>query len=517
MVHLTGSGLLAQSTAAALNNPSESTWLTLSLIITPITVGPSIAQAADLWGRKWLVVAGTGLGFAGCLIVSRADSIGMAIAGQAIAGLAQPTQALTHAIMSEIMPRRHRPHAQAAIQISVALASITALYAGGAMARQDAEGFRHFYYLVAAVFFVTGLAFMLSYKPQARQFQYLSFWAKVQKLDSGATILTIISFLGICIGLGWSQNPYDWKNVHVFLPFVIGICSLLILIAYALRFKRDGIYHKELFRSRNFIIAEVCFFTEGFLFLAFNNYIPYQISFLYGKDLFQTALQYSIAWYLNPFGAWAAGLYAARTKTIKPAVIVSLLLMAAFFATMISTDLSSDSRLWGLVVLYGFGLGMAICMLVVLGQLSVPVELIAPASGLLLATRAGGGTVGLAVYNAIFNAAIAKDFASNVGTAAISNGLPPSSLGQLLIALKANDQQALTLVPGINSQVLQASVLAMKEVFRIGFRNVYIMSTAMVGFALIRKASVHNDEDQTLIGTSIVVYCGSEEGIHSNR
>ena len=398
MVHLVGSGLLAQSIAAALGGPSQSTWLTLALIIIPITIGPSIAQAADLWGRKWLVVTGMMLGFLGCIVVSRANSIGMAIAGQAIAGLGGPSQALTHAIMSEIMPRKNRPHAQAVIQISVALAAITALYAGGAFSRHDAEGFRNFFYLVAAIFIVTGCAFALLYKPPARDLQHLTTWAKLQKIDAGATILTIVSFLGVCIGLGWSENPFSWRSTHVLLPFLIGVCSLLALILYATKFKQDGIYHRDLFRSRNFVIAEICFFAEGFLFLAFNNYVPYQISFIYDKDLFNTGLQYSVAWYLCPLGAWIAGLYSARTKTIKPAVVVSLVLMIAFFGAMIGTDLNSESRVWGLVVLYGFGLGMAICMLIVLAQLSVPIELIATASGLSLAIRAGGGTVGLAVY-----------------------------------------------------------------------------------------------------------------------
>ena len=91
--------------------------------------------------------------------------------------------------------------------------------------------------------------------------------------------------------------------------------------------------------------------------------------------------------------------------------------------------------------------------------------------------------------NAIFNAAIAKNLVPRVASAAISHGLPPTSLGQLLGALQANDQHALSLVPGINPQIIQVSVLAMKEVFRIGFRNVYIMSTTMAGFALIGKSS----------------------------
>lgn len=485
MVHLVGSGLLSQTMAASLNAPSQSTWLTLALIITPITIGPSVALAADFWGRKGLVVAGMIFGFTGCIIVSRASGIGMAIAGQTIAGLGQPTQALTHAIMSEIMPRKYRPYAQAAIQISVSLSSVTALYVGGAMARTNPEGFRNFFYFTAAIFFFNAVVFGFLYQPSARALQQLSIWAKIRRFDIGGMCLTITSFLGICIGLGWSQNPYPWSNVHVWLPFMIGAVSTVVLVIYATRFRRDGIYHSDLFSSRNFVIAEICFFAEGFLFLAFNNYVPYQISFLYGKDLFQTSLEYSIAWWVVPLGAYLGGLYTARTRTIRPPMIFSIILIAAFFGSMSASNLSSNVHIWGLVVLFGFGLGMIVCSLVVLGQISARADLIATATGLLLATRAGGGTVGLAAYNALFNATIADKLASKVGAAAISHGLPPSSLGQLLGALTANDQQALRNIPGITPQIIQASVLAMKEAFNIAFRHVYIMSAAMSGVVLI--------------------------------
>ena len=485
MVHLVGSGLLAQTIAAYFHAPSQSTWLTLALIITPITLGPAVAQATDYWGRKWLIVVGMVFGFTGCIIASRSNSIGMAIAGQAIAGLSQPSQALTHAIMSEILPRKYRPYAQAAVQVSVSLASVTALYVGGALSRTNPEGFRNFFYFTAAIYFFNAMVFAVLYKPPPRELQHLSTWDKIRQFDIGGMCLTITSFLGICIGLGWSRNPYSWSSVRVWLPFTIGAVSFVLLVIYATLIKRDGIYHRDLFRSRNFVVAEICFFAEGFLFLAFNNYVPYQISFLYDKNLFQTALEYSIAWWMVPVGAFVGGIYAVRTKTIRPPIVFSFVLMAAFFGSMTATNLSSNIQVWGLVAIYGFGLGIAICVLVVLAQLSVRMELIATATGLLLATRAGGGTVGLAAYNALFNAAIASNLGSKVGEAAISHGLPPSSLGQLLGALTSNDQQALSHIPGITPHIIQASVLAMKEVFNIGFRHIYIMSTAMVGFALI--------------------------------
>ena len=444
-------------------------------------------MAADYWGRKWLVTAGMVAGFVGTIIASRSTSIGMLIVGQSIAGFGQTSTALAHAIVSEIVPRKYRAHAQTSLQAGVGLSAITALYSGGAMCRTDPEGFRNFFYLTAALFFCSALIFALVYRPPPRKLQRLTLVEKIHKFDIGGTILTIVAFLGICIGLGWSQNPYSWTNAHILAPFLIGVCSLIALGIYAAWIKTDGIWHREFFHSRNFVVAIIGIFIEGFVFLSFNNYIPYQISFLYGKDLFEAALEYSIAWYMVPIAAVVSGIYVTKTKNLGLPLVFAFLMMVCFWGAVAGTSGSSSNEMYGLVVLCGLSLGTAMPVLITVVQLSVPPELIATVTGLMLATRATGGTVGLAVYTAIFNAAISDNLASKVATATIPLGLPPSSLGQLLGSLTANDQQALMNVPGITPQIIGASVTAMRDAFNIGFRNVYITAASMTAVAVLGK------------------------------
>lgn len=518
MLHLVGSGLLAQTITSALHGTNESTWITLTLIIIPATLGPAISLAADFWGRKYLITAVTIMGFVGTIVVARAQSLGAVIAGQTIAGFGQTSQALTHAVVSEIMPRKYRAHAQTSIQLSVGLSAVTALYVGGAMCRTNPDGFRNFFYLAAGLFICSAAIVAFLYKPPTRELQRLTAMEKIRRFDIGGTVLTVIAFMTICMGLGWSQNPYSWKSAHVLAPFLVGICSLLALIVYAARFKTDGIWHREFFHSRNFIVAETCIFVEGFLFLAFNNYVPYQISFLYGKDLFDTALEYSVAFYVVPIGALVSGFYATKTRKLRLPLIFSFVLMGAFFGAMASTNLSSGNKLYGLVVLFGVGLGIAIPVMVTIVQLSVPPQLIATVTGLMLATRATGGTVGLAVYNAILNAAVASNLAPKVSAAAIPLGLPPSSLGQLLGALTSNNQQAMQQIPGITPQIIGASVVAMKEAFRIGFRNVYIMSASMTAVGIAGKfilfSSLSISETASDSNHSFIVLQEPKEPIH---
>jgi len=102
---------------------------------------PDHCKVTDYWGRKCFVIATILCGTAGCIVVYRSESIGVAIAGQVIGSFAGTAQPLTHAITSEILPRRYRPWAQTTVSPSVALAGIVATYTGGAFCKHDPCGF----------------------------------------------------------------------------------------------------------------------------------------------------------------------------------------------------------------------------------------------------------------------------------------------------------------------------------------------------------------------------------------
>jgi len=486
IVHIVGSGLLARSIAAAIGGSDKVAWLTIVVTFHPILLGPPVAQAADLWGRKWFIVAAMLAGTVGCLIVSRANTIGVAIAGQAIAGFNQTAQGLSHAIVSEILPRRYRPWAQAGIHVAAGLGALLGLYVGGAMCRNSPEGYRHYWYLTASVFFAIGCIIAIFYNPPLRQLQHLSVAEKIQHFDLPGTFLLIIALLGICLGLGWSQNPYSWRNAHILAPFLIGGTGLVLLVIYYTRFKKDGIIHHGLFKeSRNFVIALICIFAEGVSFFAANNYFGFQVGLLFDRDLLLTGATYSITWITYMIGTLIAGWYCSRTATLRLPVIISFISFIIFFALMISLNLSSGTAVWGYGVFLGIGLGISLNALVVVAQLSIPPELIATGTSLMLAIRAAGGTVGLAIYNAVFNAALSHNLGPKISQAALSQGLPASSLPQLINGLAHEDYAAVQSVPGITPTIIQVSVVALKNAFNIGFRNVYITALASGAVALI--------------------------------
>lgn len=248
------------------------------MTILTVVLGPIVSQAADYWGRKWFLVILTSLGAVGSLVVARASSISMIIAGFTIIGVAFGAQPLLHTVASEVLPRRWRSWAQAAIMIANAWALLIGLVVGGALNRHgDPNGFRNFFYISLGLCALSSALCAFSYQPLPSELQLtLSFREKVGQLDWFGYALLASSLVLFCLGLSWSQNPCPWSDPHVSATFAVGLALALGLVLYESKFKKDGMFHHGLFKSnRNFTIALICVFCAGIAFFAANIYFAF--------------------------------------------------------------------------------------------------------------------------------------------------------------------------------------------------------------------------------------------------
>ena len=240
---LVGSGFLASSISERFGAPTEGVWFSSALNILTVALGPPVSQAADFWGRKWFVVVLAGAGFVGAVIVSRAHSIGMVIAGFTIIGLSFGCQPILFAVVSEVLPRKFRPLAQASINIVSGTGAFVGVLMGGALLRNatDRDAYRIYFYVVAAIYALAMLGCAICYNPPMRELQVsLTITEKVRRLDWLGLILFSPGLAIFCIALAWSQNPYQWKDAHILAPFLIGATMIITFGFYEWRIKKDG-------------------------------------------------------------------------------------------------------------------------------------------------------------------------------------------------------------------------------------------------------------------------------------
>lgn len=134
----------------------------------------------------------------------------------------------------------------------------------------------------------------------------------------------------------------------------------------------------------------------------------------------------------------------------------------------------SSNAVWGYPVFLGIGLGVCLCTLVTAAQLSTPRALIATVSGLMIAVRSFGGSVGLAIYNAIFTKELTSNLGTKIAEAVLPLGLPMSSLPAFIGDLANQNTTGLMTVPGVSPQIIGAGVGGLYEAYSLGFRYVWV-------------------------------------------
>ncbi|KAM6506720.1 hypothetical protein FSOLCH5_013695 [Fusarium solani] len=474
-----GSGFLAPPIGAYFGDSSKNMWFNQAINLLSVAVCLPVSQMVDYWGRKWLLVVLLAVGFAGNMIVARAENIATVIAGFVLIGVNYGCQPILFAVPSEVLPRSQRPIAQASINISSSIGGFLGLVIGGALLRyNDLENYRIYFYIVAAFFGMSLLGVVFAYSPPPREEQVsLGVKQKLGKLDWVGYALIAPGLTLFSVALAWSENPYSWSDVHIIAPFVIGVVLIITAVFYEWLIKKDGVANHAVFNHRNTTIAILAIWIDGVSFFTANNYFAQQFSMLTGKDMLISGLAFGILFIFGAVSSIFFGWVSTRFRMVRIPGVVSLALLVLFNVLMATVKTSTpEANYWGYVIFAGIGLGGITPTFMVAAQLTTPPELIALVSGLMTIARSVGGVIGLAINNAIFNNTLSSELPDKIGAAAVSLGFPEASVGALIAAITSQDSAALAEIPGATADVIAAAQGGRLEAYAVAFRNCWIAS-----------------------------------------
>ncbi|KAJ3543785.1 hypothetical protein NM208_g3389 [Fusarium decemcellulare] len=428
-------GAFSRNIAAVVGGQDRYIWVPQGLIICTTFTAAPIAQLSDFWGRRLPILICTALCIIGSILIARTVSMTMAIVGALLVGVGSGSTSLLYAVASEIMPRRYRSIAQAGVNVANSFGGILTLLVGFACIKKSDEGFRVVWYIDTGLFAVNFLAILFLFKPPKRP-------------------------LEVSLTLRQKLKALDWTNAHVLSTFIVGVAFIVFTVIWEVK-KKDGFCHHGLFEtSRNFALALVFIFVEGFTFFAINNFLPLEFSLLFESDQFKVGVLVSIIF------------IGGATSS-----------MAACMATL---QLGQSTSIWGFTILAGLGLGFGLVIAVTTGQISTPPGLIAVTSGLILTARSLGGSVSLPIYTAILNSLLSKNLGPEIADRVLPLGLSADDLPAFIRALSNNDQRALASIPGINPDIISAGLVGLRTAYRIAFRGIWSAAAAVsaVGFIL---------------------------------
>ena len=138
-------------------------------------------------------------------------------------------------------------------------------------------------------------------------------------------------------------------------------------------------------------------------------------------------------------------------------------------------------------------------------------EEIGVALGVAGSVRSSLSTLASTIYVTILNNRLAATVPAAVGPAVVNAGLPESSVTQLLTALAAGTEAALSAVPGITANIVGVATIAYKEGSTSAYRTVFLASLAFTGVGVLLSLFAPSIDDKMTDKVAVKLHQRKEE------
>jgi EmrB/QacA subfamily drug resistance transporter len=372
----------------------------LSWVVTAYMLGATVTmplwgRASDLYGRKALFVAAIVVFLAGSALSGAAQSLGQLIAFRALQGTgAGGLMTLAMAIVGEIVSPRERGRYQGYIQMVFVVASVAGPLLGGAFV--DHLSWRWVFYvnlpIGAAALALTATALHL---PVQR--------ARV-KIDYAGAALLAAAVTCVLLVTTWGGREYPWGSTEI-VALAAGAVALLAAFVARERRAAEPILPLHLFRDPVFGIVAAVLFLTTLSFFAVVVFMPLFLQVVTRASATNSGLLLLPLLLAGTASTALSGRVISRTGRYKVFPVAGLTLMAVGLA-LLSQMTADTSRATAslLLVVFGLGFGMVSQVLIVAIHNAVDRRDLGIATASSNLFRALGGSVGVAVFGAIFAA-----------------------------------------------------------------------------------------------------------------
>ncbi|KAK1446671.1 major facilitator superfamily transporter [Colletotrichum cuscutae] len=261
------------------------------------------------------------------------------------------------------------------------------------------------------------------------------------------------------IGLTWGRTPaYPWNSAGAIAPIVIGFAVLAVGFAYDFKVAAHPMFPLKLFvMFRRYSVLLVVLFVSGMNFNSMSALLPQGFLYMFTTDGIEIGALSLPNTLMIGFTGVLAPLIAHKVGYIKWQLVIGMAFQALFIGASAATVYPNHKFAYAFVPAFG-----------------VPIS--------------GGGAVGNAIFNTIFQEKFREFAGEEIANAAISNGLNPSDLGIIIpaaIEFNLGNPLALVNVPGITPEIQDALREAVREGAGHALKIVFYITIPFSVIALI--------------------------------
>jgi EmrB/QacA subfamily drug resistance transporter len=368
-------------------------WVVTAYLLASTITGPLYGKFGDLYGRKKTLQVAIVIFLIGSMLCGIAQNMPELISFRAIQGLgAGGLITTTIAVVGDIIPPRDRGRYQGVFGAVFGVSTIVGPLLGGFFV--DNLSWRWIFYVnlpVAAVALVViGAVFHTRTERVEHSIDYLG----AALLAGGLSSVVLFTSLG--------GTTFGWRSAQITILIALGVV-LLVAFVFAERRASEPILPLELFRNRIFTVCAAIGFIIGLALFGSVTYLPIFLQIVKGRSPTSSGLQ------LTPMMAGllitsiASGRLISRFGRYKPFPVAGTAVMTVGMVLLSRLDIHSSGLYASLSMLVlGLGLGAVMQVLVLAVQNAVDFRNMGVATAGSLLFRQVGGSIGIAIFGAIF-------------------------------------------------------------------------------------------------------------------
>jgi len=434
-------------------------WVVTAYLLASTVTGPLYGKFGDLYGRKGVLQIAIVIFLVGSALCGISQNMAELISFRGLQGLgAGGLMVVAIAVIGDIIPPRDRGRYQGLFGAVFGVSTVIGPLLGGFFV--DNLSWRWIFYvnlpIGAIAFAVIGATFHS--RPERIE----------HAIDYLGAVLLAGALAAIVLYTSLGGTTYAWGAPAMIALILVGVV-LLALFPLAEQRASEPILPLSLFRSRIFVVSSSIGFIIGVALFGSVTFLPLFLQIVRGKSPTSSGLQ------LTPMMAGllvtsiASGQLISRLGKYKIFPIVGTAVMTAGMALLAQLDIHTTATATSLYMLVvGLGLGMVMQVLVLAVQNAVDPRVMGVATSGSIMFRQIGGSVGIAVFGAIF---------ANRLHANLVKSLPPGVHGPSTVA----PATVAKLPPRIHSVYTHAFAASLHPVFLVG-AVIAVLSFALTWF-----------------------------------